>query len=342
MRIATFNLENLDLRSGEEEVFDRRAAILRPLLERAAADVLCLQEINAQKTHHHDPRALTVLDRLVSGSRYEGYYRAQTVRPKGTGPMDVHNLVVLSRRPIIESRQVHHDLVAPWTWTPPSARTSPAPPIAVSWDRPALHVRIDLDGGLPLHIVNLHLRASRAVPIFDRTGTVRGQSTSAWAEGFFLAAQKQIGQALEVRLLVDGLFDADPSASILVCGDMNADEHEMPIRLLCAASDDAGGAHPDERALVPLEDRLPLALRYSVRHAGRPVMLDHLLASQSMARRCIGVEVFNEGLADEAYVTGAVPGSLHAALVADFSEESPPQAALDSTADAASRERNRS
>jgi endonuclease/exonuclease/phosphatase family metal-dependent hydrolase len=319
MRIATFNLENLDLRLGEEAVFDRRAAVLRPLLERAAADVLCLQEVNAQKTHRHGPRTLAALDRLLAGSRYEGYHLAHTVIPKGTSPMGIHNLVILSQRPILESRQVHHDLVPSWTWTPPTTSSSPAPPVEVSWDRPALHVRIGLGDGRPLHILNLHLRASRAAPIFGRTGKGGGQSTSTWAQGFFLAAQKQIGQALEVRLLVDELFDADPSANILVCGDMNADEHEMPIRLLCAASDDTGLPDLEVRALVPLEDRLPQALRYSVRHAGRPVMLDHLLASPMMARRCIGIDVFNEGLADEAYASKDLPGSLHAVLVADFS-----------------------
>jgi exonuclease III len=47
MRVATFNLENLDLRPGQEDVFALRVAVLRPILDRLAADVLCLQEVNA-------------------------------------------------------------------------------------------------------------------------------------------------------------------------------------------------------------------------------------------------------------------------------------------------------
>ncbi len=42
MRIATFNLESLDLPLGE------RAAVLRPALARLDADILCLQEVNGQ------------------------------------------------------------------------------------------------------------------------------------------------------------------------------------------------------------------------------------------------------------------------------------------------------
>jgi endonuclease/exonuclease/phosphatase family metal-dependent hydrolase len=319
MRIATFNLENLDLRAGETVLFDRRAAVLRRLLDRMAADIVCLQEVNAQRAHHHDLRQLAALERLLAGGRYARYDRAQTFRPGTSGFMDVHNLVILSRFPILESRQIHHDLLAPWVWSPPASGASTLNPVEITWDRPALYMRVDPDSRAPLHILNLHLRASRAAPLDARPDPARRRTTLTWAEGFFLAAQKQIGQALEVRLLVEQIFDTDPSANVLVCGDMNAGEHEMPIRLLCAAGDDTGLADPG-RCLVPLEDRLPPSSRYSVRHAGRPVMLDHLIASQTMARRCIGIEIFNEELADEVLVTEDFPGSLHAPLVAEFSD----------------------
>jgi hypothetical protein len=40
MRIATFNLENLDDEPGQDPSLASRAAILRPQLERLAADIL--------------------------------------------------------------------------------------------------------------------------------------------------------------------------------------------------------------------------------------------------------------------------------------------------------------
>ena len=51
MRVATFNLENLDL------PIERRLTVLRSALQRLEADVLCLQEVNSQKVpavHQHD------------------------------------------------------------------------------------------------------------------------------------------------------------------------------------------------------------------------------------------------------------------------------------------------
>jgi exonuclease III len=51
---------------------------------------------------------------------------------------------------------------------------------------------------------------------------------------------------------------------------------------------------------------------------GRPEMLDHILASPSLASRVRGVEAHNEGLGDEALGVAAIAGSSHAPLVAEF------------------------
>jgi endonuclease/exonuclease/phosphatase family metal-dependent hydrolase len=238
--------------------------------------------------------------------------------PGGDGPHDVHNLVLLSRWPVGVQRQIHHDLVAPWRWSPPVRGAGPGGPVEVRWDRPILQARVDPPGGPPLHLLNLHLRASRAAHIEGVKQGSRWRSTAAWAEGFCLAAQKQVGQALEARLAVEMLLDADPGAHVLVCGDLNADAHEMPVRMLCAAPEDVGDPAMAERSLEPLEGRLPESRRYSVRHAGRPAMLDHILASPAAAEACVGVEILNEALSDEVLEAESEPGSLHAAMAASF------------------------
>src|SRR3546814_2047097 len=82
MRIATFNLESLDLAPGAEAAFARRAAVLRPQLEALRADILCLQEINGQHVAGESGRALTALERLLAKTRYDGYHRfASPARP---------------------------------------------------------------------------------------------------------------------------------------------------------------------------------------------------------------------------------------------------------------------
>jgi hypothetical protein len=91
MRVATFNLESLDAPVAP------RARLLRPALERLDADILCLQEVNGQKVGGR--RMLAALDELLLGTPYAGFHRASTRFGKGVA--DVHNLVTLSRFPIV-------------------------------------------------------------------------------------------------------------------------------------------------------------------------------------------------------------------------------------------------
>src|SRR6188508_1718436 len=113
MRLATFNVESLDLPTEAEVPFENRAAVLRPALERIAADILCLQEVNGQHVAGAPERRLVALDMLLRGTRYETYNRAATSGPTGRGVASVHNLVTLSRYPIGRQREVRHQHVPP-------------------------------------------------------------------------------------------------------------------------------------------------------------------------------------------------------------------------------------
>ena len=67
---------------------------------------------------------------------------------------------------------------------------------------------------------------------------------------------------------------------------------------------------------------MPPARRFSVRHQGRRVMLDHLLVSPALHRRLESVTIANEDLPDEADEAGPPPlGSFHAPIVAQFALE---------------------
>jgi endonuclease/exonuclease/phosphatase family metal-dependent hydrolase len=308
LRIATFNLENLDWTAAREGLFERRLAALRPLLRELRADILCLQEIAGRKREPHGPRRLLGLDRLLEDTLYSGYFRASSTRPGSDVPADVHNLAILSRWPIVERRQIHHELVAKWRWRLLGEDAGDASStVEIAFDRPLLYARIDPPGLLPLHLINSHLRAPRPVPLPGDAASSRKR-----VEGLFLAAQKRERQALEARLFVENLFDAEEGAAIALCGDLNVDEHDAASRILMA--DFNGGA----RALEALETRVPLDRRYSVLHGGEPRLIDHILASASLARRCVGVEILNEGLQDEAFAQDPIEGSLHAPVVARF------------------------
>lgn len=311
-RLATFNIENLDWSSRAQHEFDLRLAVLRPQLAALDADILCLQEVDAQREAAHAPRRFVALDRLVEGAGLERFFRATTVRPGGDAPADIHNLAILSRWPILERRQLHHDIVAPWRWTPPAEKGASGRAVEVVFDRPILYARIALPEGAPLHVLDLHLRAPRAVPL---PGEPHPNSSRAFAEGQWLAAQKREGQALEARLFVERLFDEESEPLIAVCGDFNCDAYDAPARILWGA-DEQDALAP--RRLVALGSRVEERARFTVIHAGRHTLVDQILASPALAARCEAVAIMNEDLADEATAPDPILGSLHAPLVASF------------------------
>ncbi len=322
LRIATFNLENLDDRPAGGLDFEDRIAVMRPQFLRLRADILCLQEVNTHPASKSGPRLFLALDRLLAGTPYEHWHRVTSLNRGGIHPSDKHNLVIISRYPVRAYGQIWHDLVPPCRYRPVCAAPVPDEPQAVEWDRPILHAELELPDGLILHVINVHLRAPRAVWLQgqkERFG--RWLSVGGWAEGFFLAELKQTGQALETRLAAERIFDADPHALVAVCGDFNASEREGALRIIKGDEEDTGNGHLAMRMLVPLERSLPETQRYSVIHHGRPVMLDHILVSRPLLGRYLGAEIHNETLGDELVspaIIHAPPESYHAPMVAEF------------------------
>jgi endonuclease/exonuclease/phosphatase family metal-dependent hydrolase len=328
LRLATFNLENLDDGPGLEPALDERLPVLRPQLKRLDADVLCLQEVNGQRAQAGGPRRLMALDRLLEGTPYAGFHRASTTSTGDHGGGEpwvaaTQNLVVLSRWPITEAREVREELLAPPAYRLATADPPADGPAPLGFDRPVLLARVDLpDGRGPLHVLNLHLRAPLAAPVPGQR--VKGgawRTAAGWAEGFFVAGVKRAAQALEARLLVDSILDAEPGALVAVAGDFNAETHETPVRLLTAGTADTGDGRLAARSLVPLERSLPRDRRFSVVHAGRPVLLDHLLVSRPLLGSFRRLEIHAETLADDLGPEQAVAQpteSYHAPLVAEF------------------------
>lgn len=192
----------------------------------------------------------------------------------------------------------------------------------MGWDRPVLEAEIGLPDGRALHVFNLHLRAPLAAPVPGHPhAALSWDATAAWAEGFYLAAVKRAGQALEARLAVDAVLDREPAALIAVAGDFNAAPGHTAVRILQADPDDTGNAALANRRLIPVERGVPAERRHSVLHGGRAMLLDHLLVSDALHAHLRAVEIHNETLADEVRARRAGPPpaqSFHAPLVADF------------------------
>lgn len=322
MRIATFNLEDFHREARDAAQLEARISIMRPQLERLDADVLCLQELNSERRAAGQARAFHSLRALLEGTRYKDYSWVSTTAGTTGKFADKHNLMVLSRFAIRDNEQLCNRLMPAPRHRPITARPPARGDMDVTWDRPILCVRIELPGGRILHLINVHLRAPLAVPIEGRkTGPFTWNGVDAWAEGFYLAALKRCGQALETRLVVERIFDEDADALVLVCGDFNATASQDPVRIIRGDPEDTGNGELSYRAMVPLENTVPHSQRHSVLHGGRRHMLDHMLASNALLGLFRGVEIHNEALQDElvAYAVGGPnPASFHAPVVASF------------------------
>jgi endonuclease/exonuclease/phosphatase family metal-dependent hydrolase len=326
MRLATFNLESLDLESdagGKAQIaFATRAVVLRPALERLDADILCLQEVNGQHVAGERDRRLVALDRLLEGTRYQAYERAVTLSPGGHGIADVHNLVTLSRFPIKSVREVLHEQVAPPVHTSITAEPGAGAQVQVCFDRPLLVTEIGMPDGSSVWAINVHLRAPLASPVAgQKSGPFTWRTSAGWAEGFYLSAVKREAQALELRLVVDALLRDDPDRMIAVAGDFNAEDNGPTLRLAIAAEEDTGFGELAGQSLIVLDRALAADRRYSVLHHGREQMLDHILASRALYGHFRAIEVHNEGLGDEALGYGKAmqaAASYHAPVVATF------------------------
>ena len=184
MRIATFNLENFSAAAGAGLSLEKRCSLLRPQLQRLDADILCLQEVGAERDGPKGtPRMFRALSTLLDGTDYANFHQAHSTLKDGRGPLDVHNLVILSRFPIERHEQFWNDLLSPPDYKYETADPAASEPQPIPWDRPALHVRIHLSDRRPLHVFNLHLRAPLAAFVpGQKEGEFRWRSVSGWAK----------------------------------------------------------------------------------------------------------------------------------------------------------------
>jgi len=322
MRLATFNVESLDLPPRAKLPIEVRAEALRPVLARLDADILCLQEVNGQHVPDRAERVLLALDRVLEGTPYATYERISTSGPDGLGVADVHNLVTLSRFPIRSRREVFHDLVPQPLYRMVTADPRPSEPEPVTFDRPLLAADIELPSGQLLTVINVHLRAPLAAAISgQKLSAFVWRTVGGWAEGYFLASMRRAGQALELRLLLEELFAADPHRLIAVAGDFNAEDYDTALRIAIGAEEDTGNGALSARSLVLLDRAIPADRRWSILHHGRPQMLDHILVSRSLYGHVREIEVHNETLGDELVGFGKgspSPGSYHAPVVVEL------------------------
>jgi predicted extracellular nuclease len=322
LRIATFNLENFDDKPEERPTLAERIAVMRPQLIRLDADILCLQEVNGQE-ESGEPRQLLALGQLLEGTAYANYYQVSTKTEDGKQVYDERNLVILSRFEILEYQQFKHKYAPPPSYQKVTAKPVETEADMVTWERPILHAKIKLSEEQILEVINIHFKSKVPTNIpGQKLNFYTWKTASGWAEGFFLSSMKRVGQALEARLFIDSLFDANEQALIAICGDFNAESDEVPVEAIRGLVENTGNGDLATRVLVPCEQSIPESARYTLFHHGKGRMLDHLLISRPLLAYYQGAAIHNELLPDEsiAFATDVkFPESDHAPVVAEFS-----------------------
>lgn len=325
LKIATFNIENLDDKSDRSNPsLDERVPVLRSALNRLDADILCLQEVHGQETAAHTKRKpdrnLAALDAVLDGTKFQQYQRVHTTTQGGVA-YDKRNLVILSAFDIRSSQQYRNDHIESLqyrkvTATPPDAQAD-----RVTWERPILHAQIDVPNVGLIHVLNLHLKSRLATNVDGQTSGHKWRTAAGWAEGYFLSSIKRVGQALETRILIDKLFDEEPNANIVVCGDFNAQPGEVPVEAICGRVENTQNAALRSRVLISCSSGIAESARFSHIHHGQGNLLDHLLFSHSMLSRFQSAAIHNENLHDESLPfmsDNKFPESDHAGFVARF------------------------
>jgi endonuclease/exonuclease/phosphatase family metal-dependent hydrolase len=330
VRIATFNVENLD----DEEVpegdktrptFQERLAILRPQFQRLRADVLCLQEVHGQDVEGR-PRSLRALMTLIQGTRYQNHQLRSTTLKGAPDVERFRNLVTMIPPDwtFEDAREILHEFTPPPEYNAVTDRPDKGSR-PIKWDRPLLYCRVRTPAGVVIHVLNAHYKSKNPTPIEGQGPTDFQFATAAgWAEGFFISSMKRVGAALETRVFLDKLFEAEPNACIVLAGDLNAETHEVPIMAVRGEVDSHGNAALNHQTMYPCEETVSESARFTLYHHGKKNMLDHLLVSRALMACYRGAEIHNELVRDESVafaVDRKFPASDHAPVVAEFDAE---------------------
>lgn len=310
IRVATWNPLDLGAQhapgpsdgSAAELLPELHLLATRRMLRRIRADVVALQEVFSDEG----------LDAAIEGTPYARYFRT----PLDPDPEVERSQVILSRFPLRDYRLHRQRSRLSWFARGEGAGHE------VRWNRPIVEVSIDLPGIGQTRLLTVHLKSKRPSETPGLMGGPgRWTSLAAHGEGMALSSLKRVGQALELRRLVDGIFDRYEDARVMVVGDFNDTLDSVPLSIIRGSYVEARNLELWDRELYPVELSLPDEKRFTLLHDGRPQMIDHVLISRALLASFHSARVLNETIRDHwATPRGLdlLPESDHAPVVAEF------------------------
>ena len=278
LTLATFNLENLSAVS-EPEKFARLAAVIADNL--AAPDIIAVQEVQDDSGPEDDGTvsAIRTLELLVDAVEAAGgpRYGARSIDPVdgadgGRPGANIRAAFLFnpSRVEFVDRRDCGDDSKTDLA----EGAILTCSPGLVDPENPAFgHAGDDRSGsrkplvgefrfaGRQLFAVNLHLSSKGGDdPIFGRRQP-RVESS----------VEQRMEQTRVVADFVSRLIDREPTALIVVLGDLNDFENSRPLRVL------------EQAGLENLVKRVALESRYTYVYRGNSQVLDHVLVSEALA-----------------------------------------------------------
>jgi endonuclease/exonuclease/phosphatase family metal-dependent hydrolase len=299
LTLATFNV--LDLFDAG---FGGKLDWTAQMIDRADADVVGLEEVGERP----------VLDALVARlSTARGAYGEPVV---GTRDDRGIRCALLSRLPVVEAK-VHTAARLDF----PAFYEGDPPPFGdrVPLRRGIVHARVEVPAMGPLDVFVAHLKSRSPVPLRSSAGEpLEPASARERAEGDLRSLVHRAAEALFLRGLVDDVLGRAPGGEIphvAVMGDLNDVAGSVTLGVITGSEEDA------RARLFSCADLVPEGERYSVLHAGRRDLIDHILVTRPLRARLASAAVLNDELRDHGAPTRDTPPSVvsdHAPLVARF------------------------
>jgi endonuclease/exonuclease/phosphatase family metal-dependent hydrolase len=308
-RIGTWNLENLfrPAASSGQAILDTYSAKLDAMaatITEMAPDVLAVQEVG-------DPEALSDL-----GERVGGAWHQYTANPDGRGI----RVGFLSRTHLTDVVQV--------AAFPSGLRPVQVDDTATSiqaMGRPALSARVVLDDGTGVDLVSCHLKSKLLTFPGGRFSTTDEDERARFGA---YALYRRTSEAVTVRAHSSALLSGlGTERAILVMGDLNDEPNAATTQILLGPPGSeigtAGFERPDQgdaHRLWNLAAKIPEGHRYSRIYRGRRELIDHILASHTIARTIQDGDINTYGptpasITDNPTAPRDIPGSDHRPLL---------------------------
>ncbi|MFO0549296.1 MAG: endonuclease/exonuclease/phosphatase family protein [Polyangiaceae bacterium] len=298
IRIASFNVKDwFEPRSPDDQpVVDRKLDMISATFAELDADVIALQEVGSERLLGEAARRAGYAHSVVGIADKRGI-RCAILSRHALAHAEVHRSSELALPTLVEGD------AAPYLGRIPMRRG-------------IVHARVCPPRGPAVDVLTVHFKSKLLVPLRGEDGESRPMSTALeHAEGAVRSMVVRAAEALFLRSVVDRLLTEDIERRLVVLGDLNDTRDSLPVSVV-------RGREPPY-ALHDCLDAVPAERRFSVRHHLGAGLIDHILASSSLARSQRGARILNEALAEVGpYVPNEPlsPDSDHAAVIAEFEQ----------------------